>query len=180
MRPRRILATTGTILSLLVCLATTLLWLRSYWRADVFYVCDSRGSGLVIVSFSGRIIIPPASRYTTWSGIGWRSIESYGLNRPMKYHWTFGVDSDYDSVHFPHWSLIALTAIAPIIHLRRRRKALPRTSGLLCPNCGYDLRATPCRCPECGHTRPAPLTAPPKALLQRTSKNQAAQPPPRD
>lgn len=171
MRPRRFFATTGTILSLLICTATILLWLRSYWRADFFYVCDNRGSGLAIVSFSGRMIIAPASRYTLWSGIGWRSMESYGLNRPMKYHWTFGVDSDDDSLHFPHWSLIALTAIAPIIRLRRRRNAISRPIGLLCPKCGYDLRATPYRCPECGYTRPAPLTAPPKALLQRSRQN---------
>lgn len=179
MRPRRLLATTGTILSLLLCLATALLWLRSYWRADFFSACTSQGSGIVIVSFSGRIIIAPAGRYA-WPGFGWQSMESYGLNRPMKYHWTFGVDSDDDSLHFPHWSLIALTAIAPIVRLRRRRKTLPRPTGLLCPNCGYDLRATPYRCPECGHTRPAPLTAPPKALLQRTHKNQAGQASPRD
>ena len=52
----------------------------------------------------------------------------------------------------PYWSLQILFLIAPAVWLRRairQRKELRQASGL-CSVCGYDLRATPDRCPECG------------------------------
>ena len=52
----------------------------------------------------------------------------------------------------PHWALMLITGVPPLLYLpilsrgiRRRRRR-----GGLCGNCGYDLRATKERCPECG------------------------------
>ena len=58
----------------------------------------------------------------------------------------------------PVWLLFALTAFAGLIWWwgRRRRR---RPDGTRCRRCGYDLRATPDRCPECGQfaaARPDP------------------------
>ena len=53
----------------------------------------------------------------------------------------------------PHWALALVTAALPMIKLRtwaRRRRRARRCAADLCPTCGYDLRATPDRCPECG------------------------------
>jgi len=54
----------------------------------------------------------------------------------------------------PHWAMILLFAITPAIWLYAKlRPASRRAQRLkqgLCVNCGYDLRASPDRCPECG------------------------------
>ena len=61
-----------------------------------------------------------------------------------------------ERVWFPYWILSAATATAPLLWLRARRRRGRRTDHNLCPTCGYDLRATPDRCPECGRTAPGP------------------------
>jgi hypothetical protein len=61
----------------------------------------------------------------------------------------------------PLWFLAALTSPVPLLWLCRRRLQAKRNRDGergLCPNCGYDLRATPDRCPECGQS---PFRVPP-------------------
>jgi hypothetical protein len=49
-------------------------------------------------------------------------------------------------VVIPGWMLFAATLILPDLALRFPRK----TPVGKCARCGYDMRATPGRCPECG------------------------------
>jgi hypothetical protein len=50
----------------------------------------------------------------------------------------------------PHWLVVALTAAPCLIRARRGWVRRRRAKAGLCAACGYDLRATPGRCPECG------------------------------
>ena len=50
----------------------------------------------------------------------------------------------------PLWFPLAAFAACPLWWAHRRRKLRRRLDRRLCPACGYDLRASPERCPECG------------------------------
>ena len=77
-------------------------------------------------------------------------------------YWTsdIPVETYSQPIHFnfvivPYWAIgltLALLSLVSIRRLsaprRREKQALAR----LCTSCGYDLRASPDRCPECGTT----------------------------
>jgi hypothetical protein len=55
---------------------------------------------------------------------------------------------------FPHWAMTLAAAFLPACWLTGHRRRHANRPGL-CTNCGYDLRATANRCPECGTVPPA-------------------------
>jgi hypothetical protein len=58
-------------------------------------------------------------------------------------HWRWA------DVTAPHWFVALLCAATPAARLFRARVRSRRAPGL-CMRCGYDVRATPRQCPECG------------------------------
>jgi hypothetical protein len=70
-------------------------------------------------------------------GFSWYREEQLRPKDPLR--WSFV---------FPHWLAVGVFALAPavlVVKMIRRRQR----SGT-CAVCGYDMRATPERCPECG------------------------------
>jgi hypothetical protein len=84
-----------------------------------------------------------------WHGFGASSEDGFdtglralapGEKLTPDYHvWNLGM---------PAWFLVVMTFIVPAVWMIDRRRC--RVLENHCEKCGYDLRATPDRCPECG------------------------------
>jgi hypothetical protein len=107
--------------------------------------------------------ISPGENYmplTRFDDILWGA-ESGSMTRWDRFG--FSLESSHDAtmsarrVGVPWWFLMLASGALPAlwcIHRARIARASKRQAGGLCPSCGYDLRATPDRCPECGSPAP--------------------------
>lgn len=79
----------------------------------------------------------------------WRIHDGPMENRYSGWMWLL----DDKVIALPYWMLVLVTGLAPgwwsVGWLQKQKRA--RTNR--CSTCGYDLRATPERCPECGTVR---------------------------
>jgi hypothetical protein len=83
-----------------------------------------------------------------FAGFGWESSN----DRVVANH--LAAKASSMRVSIPMWFLVAMFAILPFNGIRKMLRALSRSQHGLCTYCGYDLRATPDRCPECGTVSP--------------------------
>ena len=161
--------------SLLLCVAACGLWVRSYRPGDAVSY-DRRGrwsahdrAGLTLAR--GHVIVGVTENWTAapegWrrrdlspaeaEGVGYMvprgawNAAGFWYERGVRTAGPFGpVHRPYWWAAFPLWAPTVVTAICPAVWLAARVRARRRTAAGLCPACGYDLRATPGRCPECG------------------------------
>ncbi|HEY2589363.1 MAG TPA: hypothetical protein VGI81_26695 [Tepidisphaeraceae bacterium] len=85
---------------------------------------------------------------------GYRSIEVLGFLLKQQ-RFSEATPSTYEplAVAVPYWAIVGLLLVAPAVggtRWHRRRRPPRRVGEGRCSKCGYDMRATPNRCPECG------------------------------
>jgi hypothetical protein len=78
----------------------------------------------------------------------WLAIPAGGVTTPGELRFT------YSGMAIPYWCAMLATALLPVLYLAGARRRAKRRALGLCDRCGYDLRASPGRCPECGATAP--------------------------
>ena len=159
----RILINVATVVSLMLLIATVVLWAGTFnerhdwqWSNSVgravrerrFFAC--RGNFLLMVVNTNRGA-PCTGCSIYWH---WRVIGIQRCDYPPGHQWSFYIHALALCIAFA-----SLPAVRGLKKIRRRE----RLASGLCRGCGYDLRATPERCPECGRVVSGVAdTAPPR------------------
>jgi hypothetical protein len=162
----------ATFVSLVLFVTTLALWFRGFWALDDLKYRQPNLE-LVLASARGSIglrTLTPSIPQTTWSPhLGLEATPPQPLLpdghpgwRPLGFGYMHYIDTFADVRRFvvPCWFVAILTLLLPATWMLTRLTGRRRSSQNLCPNCGYDLRATPDRCPECGAI-PQPRAAAP-------------------
>ena len=147
---------------------------RSFWSSP-------RSAGAIMPRPPPRVETTTLKRHqfylqdrTIWQKMGFNAyrriapvrtggITFYSGGRASTYAWQ---SSDW-GLRLPYWLIVPATGIPPLLYLRRvmkLRRRLRLRRGL-CGACGYDLRASTGRCPECGEAITPPPASPPTPTL---------------
>jgi hypothetical protein len=140
---------------------------------------DGRGEVVAawsVASALGRVVLSasdpgkprlPQLDGRRWAAVTWDDVNGSLVPDPVppkvynlhwwRFDWRAGGRTGSDGNRYlaaevivPYWFLALVTLLPAGSWLRRGQRLRRRRTRGLCPRCGYDLRATPERCPECG------------------------------
>jgi hypothetical protein len=148
---KRRLFNLAVAVSLVTMLAIVALWVRSYWRTDSVERTDLSVRTRVfqqtaVVSYRGRISLGRFAVTVGASELPLTEIHEWSRNSSIY---------SPEVVTIPHWTFVGTATVLPVCWYVGRQRKIPQGA---CKRCGYELRATPERCPECG-TAVAPKAA---------------------
>ena len=141
------------VLSLLLCAAVCALWVRSYYVEDTLYFATRERADTITVT-RGTLVVEflvgnhptPGLRHET-IGVGKLPRTASAMGAPPDWQrWGIEWSPSVNLLAVSLWWVLGATAALPLAWVPSRRRKLAGN----CRCCGYDLRATPGRCPECG------------------------------
>jgi hypothetical protein len=146
----RILVNVATVVSLMLLTVTVLLWVGTFnerrdwkWSNSVERAVrerqfSSQRGNLLLMVLNTERRAPCTGCSINWH---WRVIGIQRFDYPPGHQWSFYIHALALCIAFA-----SLPAVRVLKKIRRR----DRLATEVCRECGYDLRATPERCPECG------------------------------
>jgi hypothetical protein len=196
----RWLLRTFSVVCLLLVIATIVLWVRSYWSDDRVMYVASPG---YYVDFSAdtepgamraflNMCLAPHTVEPGWR-FGARSYRGMSpsllpkqyplLSDDLVWHsYRLGSERITHELACPFWALVGVFGVASVPPLLPWVRCYRRRRHGLCETCGYDLRASPERCPECGTpVRRLPTSTAgeaPAATPEADGRRQTPAPPP--
>lgn len=128
------------------------------WMETCVEICSSHGTlGIYVMHVFPNFYIYPSQCPPTQ--FEWSSDYSFTFPqirrdaaKPLGFVYIAGGSppTTYWAIGIPHWIAAIVFAFFPIRLVARWLGKRDKAQELVCEACGYDLRATPDRCPECG------------------------------
>jgi hypothetical protein len=162
---RRLVVGVLCILSLPVFVITSVVTIFSYWTADGWiYVPPDRSFYRQFILSRGTVEYAQSlAKYTGDDGFrGWAhgmatpspgrvsdAADKFGFSFTfLGFAWLYERETEFRVIDMPLWPIVVVSAVPTFLWFIRRRRLSDRPGH--CAQCGYDLRASTQRCPECG------------------------------